>query len=106
MIPCPYCQKENDELANYCQYCGKALMPEKTIKWYHSGFALIMSFLMFGPFMLPLVWTHPKYDKNKKILITVIIVLVVTILVVVCVGAAKNIKDYYQIFNSTINGTY
>mgnify|MGYP001562123393 CR=1 FL=1 len=36
------------------------------VSWYHSPVSLIVSFLTVGPFMLPLVWTHPKLSPNAK----------------------------------------
>ena len=42
---------------------------------------------MAGPFALPLVWMHPRYDISRKILVTVI-VLIVTYALLVAMGVA------------------
>jgi len=40
-------------------------MPTK-VRFYHSPWALILSFLVVGPFILPLVWKHPRWNRKTK----------------------------------------
>ena len=39
-------------------------------RWYFSHRTIVMSFLIVGPFMLPLVWFNPDLSLNWKIFYT------------------------------------
>ena len=73
-------------------------MPEKLndSKWYHHYLSLFISFLCVGPFMLPLVWTHPRFNKNLKLIITLVVLIVSFILAMILVETFKIILRYYQ----------
>ncbi len=43
-------------------------------KWYFRKSSLIVSFLVTGPFMLPLIWMHPKMSQSAKIIWTLIVI--------------------------------
>jgi len=66
-------------------------------KWYFKTWSLVASFLCVGPFMLPLVWTHPRFSKKLKIIITVVVVIITYIMAKLLVKSLKTILSYYQL---------
>jgi hypothetical protein len=66
-------------------------------KWYFKTWSLVGSFLCVGPFMLPLVWTHPRFSIKTKIVVTIIVLAVTYFSAVYLLKSAKNIVDYYQL---------
>ena len=65
-------------------------------KWYFKNWSLVGSFLLIGPFMLPLVWTNSRFSKKSKIIITVVIVVITYVMAGLLARSLKNIIDYYQ----------
>jgi len=65
-------------------------------KWYFNTYAYVVIFLCIGPFALPLVWVNPRYDRAKKILITVLTLIVSFFLAVSLAKSAESIIKYYQ----------
>jgi len=66
-------------------------------KWYFKTWSLVVSFLCIGPFMLPLVWTHPRLSKQSKIIITIVVLVVTYIMGAVLMKSLKSIASYYQL---------
>jgi hypothetical protein len=66
-------------------------------KWYFKTWSLLGSFLCVGPFMLPLVWTNPRFSKNTKIIITIVVLAVTYIMSAFLVKSLKSITDFYQL---------
>ncbi|MDP2928171.1 MAG: hypothetical protein Q8N80_05180 [Candidatus Omnitrophota bacterium] len=66
-------------------------------KWYFKTWSLVASFLCIGPFMLPLVWTNPRFSKKSKIIITVVVVIITYITLGFLVKSLKTIVSYYQL---------
>jgi hypothetical protein len=66
-------------------------------KWYFKNWSLVTSFLCIGPFMLPLVWTNPRFSKKSKIIITAVVLIITYILGELLVKSLKTIVSYYQI---------
>jgi len=66
-------------------------------KWYFRTWALVVSFLSVGPFMLPLVWVNPSLSKKTKIIISAIIIILSYLLLVVFLKSLKSLGDYYQL---------
>jgi len=63
---------------------------QQSPKWYFKSWSLIISFLFIGPFMLPLVWTHPTFSKKTKIIISFVIIVSTYLLALIMV---KSLKD-------------
>ncbi len=66
-------------------------------KWYFKTWALVVSFLTVGPFMLPLVWGNPKFSKRTKIIVSAAIGILTYLLTVVLFTSLKSLGSYYQL---------
>lgn len=71
---------------------------ENKPRWYFGTWSLIAAFLCIGPFMLPLVWTNPRFSKKSKIVIIAVILILTYFLTVYFVNSLKTISSYYQLF--------
>lgn len=69
---------------------------QKREKWYFKTGSLIVSFLLVGPFMLPLIWAHPRFSKKSKLIITAVIIVLTLTLTVLLVNALRSLGSYYQ----------
>jgi len=72
-------------------------------KWYHKTTGLIILFVAIGPFALPFVWLNPRFDRNTKVKITIIISLISIILGIMVADSLRSIFRYYgAILNGNI----
>ncbi|PIQ91043.1 MAG: hypothetical protein COV71_01470 [Candidatus Omnitrophica bacterium CG11_big_fil_rev_8_21_14_0_20_41_12] len=71
-------------------------------KWYFKDWSLIISFLCVGPFMLPLVWTNPRFSKQAKITVSIVIVILTYFLILMLASSLKSITNYYQLMQQQI----
>lgn len=70
---------------------------DKKVRWYHQTYSIVMGFLIAGPFVLPLVWTHPRLSRKAKIFWSIVMVFFTVLLTVGLGWCIKQIKDYYQL---------
>jgi integral membrane sensor domain MASE1 len=66
-------------------------------KWYFKTWSLVASFLCVGPFMLPLVWANPRFNKKSKVIITLLVLLVTYVMTAYLVKSVQNILNYYKL---------
>jgi len=66
------------------------------VKWYFKNGSLLIAFLIVGPFVLPLIWANPRFDKKKKIIISAIVMIASILLIAMTAGSLKALIDSYQ----------
>jgi len=71
-------------------------MADKDPKWYFQTWSLVISFIVIGPFMLPLVWTNPRFTKKAKVIISILVILFTFLLSVIVVKTFGFLNDFYN----------
>ena len=96
MKKCPYCAEEIQDDAVKCRYCGEFLAKLPDEKWYSRTSVLVIAFLCVGPIALPLVWINPRFNRAKKIIISLIIVILSYYMWILFMKSLKSLEDYYK----------
>lgn len=111
MKKCPFCAEDIQDAAIKCKHCGEflsgrpAAVPAQAsegLKWYHKTTTLVVLFLCVGPFMLPLVWTHPKYSRVTKLAVTLAALVLTYYLTLAFSHSVQSILGYYRELESAL----
>jgi hypothetical protein len=72
-VRCWSCQQPIGPEDHYCRTCGQgqgAYLP-----WHYRPFwILVLAFTALGPFVLPLVWRTPRFDRHARWAVTIVVV--------------------------------
>ena len=104
-MDCPFCRQVIEDDSAWCRHCGKPLDAAvgRKGKWYHSLPALVIGFLLLQPFILPAVWSNPRFSRKTKFVITIIVLLLTYLL---CVWTWQSLKGYMATFDQLYKQLY
>ncbi len=98
---CKKCKRKINIEDMYCRYCGSSQNESNFSKY--SIVAIVLSFIIIGPFCLIPLWMSKSISKNAKILMSVLIVILSIMMMWSILGMVNKIMGQYQeIINLTM----
>lgn len=77
------------------------LLPATTkLKWYFKSSFLVITFLIVGPLVLPLIIWHPTFSPSKKLFFSSIVLVLSYLMGVALVKSLESINAYYALILS------
>ena len=98
---CPFCAEEIKRDAVKYKHCGEFLDQKPKTKWYFQTNWLVISFLVVGPFALPLFWFNPRYDRNVKIVISIVVIAASYYATLMLSHSYRTLTEFYQMLNQS-----
>ncbi|MBN1125560.1 MAG: hypothetical protein JXA82_11165 [Sedimentisphaerales bacterium] len=73
---CPNCGRPILSNTECCSFCKSPAQTAKETegKWYHATSSVVIGLLTLGPFALPMVWFHPRYNCATKVIVSIVVI--------------------------------
>lgn len=73
-------------------------MPEPSKqRWYFNTHVIVLSFLVIGPLVLPLIWFRPRASLTAKILWSVVVIILSVGMTALMARSLRSIGHYYAL---------
>ncbi|MDP8259923.1 MAG: hypothetical protein P9L96_02840 [Candidatus Gygaella obscura] len=102
MKKCSFCSYESQDNEKLCKNCGADFAEQQKLKWYFKPSIMVLAFFSVGPFVLPLVWLHPRYQLKTKVILSTVILLISITMFITFIKSVESIVRYFDLINQII----